>query len=580
MATSCLDKVYCENAWNCSITLLDVDGNPIDPLLIRDHAFVVVVLGDKPGYRFLGFVDEENNNITFRRRTDINENAYQINNVMCDKQYFAKYCPIDYKITLRSDSQTCGNYQEIVGKHYGDVVTITASQGFRCRFLNWTRIVDGENVIVTEEPSFEHVVTENVTFTAHYDSILYRITAKPEYQNQGSCAGSGNYALNSAVTISATPANENYTFGGWDDGNMETPRTVSVTGNKTYVARFVYKEINVMAPGVSGGNVVGTGAYRSGSVVTLQAVSEPGWRFSHWTVDGETVYGETYRFVAESDTNVIPWFTSDTYSISLKAIPLIGGYFYPSSQPSYLYGEKATFKAIPLNGYRFVSWSDGVTVPERTFTFSSNIRLSAIFEATPLMPTITVALPDSSYTCALYYNGEDIGYKQGSKITASVPEGSQIRLAPIIPEGQTLVSVTDSDDEPIWTENGDNGKQTIIYTVGYSNETLVLNYEDNQYKLYLSIEPQNGDILADGAIFNVTIDGYTSSTTLTQGQPIRSYTGLAHGTRVVLNAPQTVGTSYNFAYWVTDTQTVNTYYMTFDVKSNMRCRAVYVQIVK
>lgn len=65
----------------------------------------------------------------------------------------------------------------------------------------------------------------------------YTITVNPSDNSMGSTTGSGSYASGSTVVLTAT-ANSNSRFTGWDDGNSENPREITVTGNATYIANF------------------------------------------------------------------------------------------------------------------------------------------------------------------------------------------------------------------------------------------------------------------------------------------------------------------------------------------------------
>ena len=55
--------------------------------------------------------------------------------------------------------------------------------------------------------------------------------------NRGSVSGGGEYPMGHEVTLEATPKN-NCTFVGWSDGNTDNPRTVTVSGDATYIALF------------------------------------------------------------------------------------------------------------------------------------------------------------------------------------------------------------------------------------------------------------------------------------------------------------------------------------------------------
>jgi hypothetical protein len=231
MAT-CIDKILCENAFGCDITILDIDGNPVNPLDLNNGDSVIFVLGDKPGYIFNGWVDDEGNTVYYE---PIGENRYIIRGIDCQKQYIARYCTVRYRVEVTCIGECLQPYVEFAT--YGSIVNVHASDNLGCRFMYWAK----DGVIYSEEHSFDYVVTDNATFVAHYDDIQYRITAKPNFRNRGTCTGSGLYNLNDEVTISATP-NQGYAFDGWDDGSVQQTRTVTVRGNKTYTALFSVSE--------------------------------------------------------------------------------------------------------------------------------------------------------------------------------------------------------------------------------------------------------------------------------------------------------------------------------------------------
>ena len=90
MAT-CLDKILCENAFGCDITILDGEGNPVNPLNLNNGDTVIFVLGEKPGYRFIAWVDEDGLPYYYE---PLGDNRYRINAINCSKQYIANYCAI------------------------------------------------------------------------------------------------------------------------------------------------------------------------------------------------------------------------------------------------------------------------------------------------------------------------------------------------------------------------------------------------------------------------------------------------------------------------------------------------------
>lgn len=567
MATNCLDKIYCENAWGCDITVADADGNPIDPLLIRDGSEIVLILGDKPGYTFNGFCDENGAVIPYRAVPGY-DNRYKVT-ANCNKQYISKYCAITYTINVTANPSNCLE-PYITQAKYGDVVHIRANETGTCHFINWTQ----EGILVSEEREFDYVVTGNTHFVANYDSVMYLITAKPNNPNRGTCTGSGRYLLNTQVTISATPK-KGFVFAGWADGYGSQNRQITVVGNKTYIANFIKKNNVVDATSVSGGAIIGSGEYATGEVVTLTAIPDAGWKFEYWIDGNDRIYDEKYSFIAEEDKTVTPHFTQADYSVSVVASPSDGGYFTPQPSSSYDYGDTFTVEAVPNSGYLFKIWSDGIKAAQRTVTVSSNISLTGLFEEQPTEYAIVIVLPDSTYSCQIIYGGMDIGNQVGNEVTAYATEGTVLVLSPSTEPGKILTEITDSDDNPIW-ERGETASKTLIrYTVENHDETLTATYETVECVMRVSAEPINTSTSGNISL-SVTVDGTTTTFTPSTQYPVLLRTDIEYGTEITLSAPSTVG-GYSFSHWVTDMGSYGSETATFGLVTNSKCIAVYEQ---
>lgn len=66
--------------------------------------------------------------------------------------------------------------------------------------------------------------------------VKYRVNTTCD-ATMGSVSGMGSYANGTTATLQAEAA-EGYLFTGWSDGNIENPRTVTVTSDSTYTAVF------------------------------------------------------------------------------------------------------------------------------------------------------------------------------------------------------------------------------------------------------------------------------------------------------------------------------------------------------
>lgn len=98
-------------------------------------------------------------------------------------------------------------------------------------FSNWN---DGN----TSNPR-TFTLTQDTAFTAYFtEAEKYYVHLSANKPLWGSVDGQGQYIKNSNVTISATPANDNYTFERWNDGDTHNPRSFTIIQDTTFVAHF------------------------------------------------------------------------------------------------------------------------------------------------------------------------------------------------------------------------------------------------------------------------------------------------------------------------------------------------------
>ena len=188
-----------------------------------------------------------------------------------------------YTITVQSNDTTLGTVSG--GGEYpkGSTIEIAATPAANAYFVSWD---DGN----TDNPR-SVVVTRDMTFIANFNLIpSYTIIVVSESPTMGSVYGGGNYAANSIVTIGANPA-QGYHFTGWQDGNIDNPRQITVTGNATYTASFAPIPVQSYTVTVyyddAQGYVLGAGTYVESTIATLVAIPNDEYRFSKWS-DGNT----------------------------------------------------------------------------------------------------------------------------------------------------------------------------------------------------------------------------------------------------------------------------------------------------
>ncbi len=176
----------------------------------------------------------------------------------------------------------------------GDTCTLTVTPSYGYKFTQWTDSV-------TDNPR-SFVVTQDTSFMAEFAKNQYLISVGAEH---GVVSGGGYYEYQSDAQLTAT-ADEHYHFVKWSDGNTSNPRTISVTGNKTYTAIFALDQFTISATATHGA-VTGTGKYDYGKEITLTVIPDTGYQFTQWN-DGNTdnprsfVVTQDTTFIAQIDT--------------------------------------------------------------------------------------------------------------------------------------------------------------------------------------------------------------------------------------------------------------------------------------
>ncbi len=130
----------------------------------------------------------------------------------------------------------------------------------------------------------------------------YTLTVVSNDDTWGTVTGGGSYVEGSVAILTAT-ANEGYYFDRWNDGNTNATRTVTVTGDATYLAYFAengthptYYTVNVTSNNPDWGTVSGSDDYLENSTATITASAKSGYHFVEWN-DGNTDTIRTFTVI-------------------------------------------------------------------------------------------------------------------------------------------------------------------------------------------------------------------------------------------------------------------------------------------
>ena len=157
--------------------------------------------------------------------------------------YIYQFCPKKavalWKVSLKenyivSASATNGTVTGTGTYLEGVTATLTAAPDEGYKFVNWTK--GGE--VVSTDATYSFPVTENVELVANFEALAqYKINAHADHTTHGYVTGGGDYYEGEEVLLKAT-AKSAYYFTQWNDGNPDNPRTITVDGDKEYIAEF------------------------------------------------------------------------------------------------------------------------------------------------------------------------------------------------------------------------------------------------------------------------------------------------------------------------------------------------------
>ena len=187
----------------------------------------------------------------------------------------------------------------------------------------------------------------------------------------GTTAGGGSYKYGTEVQISATP-NYGYKFTKWADGSTANPRTVTVTGAKTYVAVFEQSEfgVTVVATPAAGGSASGGGTYKYLSTATVSAAPATGYRFANWSIyshKDKTTKTDNNQMVTlniDQSYTCTAKFTKNNYTVKVETSGVSGANAYivynngNKSSITAPYQSGFELSAPSISGYRFLGWKE------------------------------------------------------------------------------------------------------------------------------------------------------------------------------------------------------------------------------
>ena len=145
-------------------------------------------------------------------------------------EFPAEVCKVDVTVTPVGSGTVEGAGECAKGSD----VTLTPKPNTGYEFTGWTF----EDETTSTDNPLIITVNSDMTITANFqEHTKYTITAVPNDENMGTVTGGGEYYVGESATLKAT-AKSGYVFVGWEDGEKNATRTVTVSGDATYTANF------------------------------------------------------------------------------------------------------------------------------------------------------------------------------------------------------------------------------------------------------------------------------------------------------------------------------------------------------
>ena len=238
---------------------------------------------------------------------------------------------------------------------HGDLVNISATPATGYSFAGWT----GSGVTDTNASSTTVSITANTSVSALFEPNSYTLSLSAG--TGGTVSGAGTYLYGSVAEIEATP-HTGYSFDSWygatvaDENALQT--SVTINQNTSLSALFQINEYTLSASSPLGGSITGAGQYSYGTTVTVNAIPENNYIFSHWV-------GENLEDLNASSTTILMNQNQEIEAVFVEKPPEQKSLLVTSSpnnagttsgSGAYPVGEVVNLSATPLDGYEFSYW--------------------------------------------------------------------------------------------------------------------------------------------------------------------------------------------------------------------------------
>ena len=133
---------------------------------------------------------------------------------------------LSFELSLSANDEAYGRVETDTLSCAGRTLIATPNEGYEFTGWNDGNTENPRTVTITSDTAFMAIFTEAVS------------TPTITLTVNDATMGSASYTLDGNTAVLTATANEGYEFTGWNDGNTENPRTVTITSDTTFMAIF------------------------------------------------------------------------------------------------------------------------------------------------------------------------------------------------------------------------------------------------------------------------------------------------------------------------------------------------------
>ena len=327
---------------------------------------VTLTATDKRGYTFLGWFDEQGNAVKNAgdavRKNDTYPYTYSWTfEADCNVTYTAKWAlstdtryTVEYYLENAYKTGFDAPIVQVMAGTTNALVTAEIKEFEHFKFLE-----TDQNVL-----SGEIAPEGNLVLKVYYSRNTYDVSASVDEEKHGTITGSGVYAYDKEITLSAT-SNPGYVFVGWYEGDDKVCEELVYTFNANHSATYTAKWVNATDTKYKVEYYIEAHEYDEHNKPKYELVLTTDLEgTTHDVIDAEQKVFEHFEFL-ETDQNVLSGEIAPDGSLVLKVYYSRNKYFIGNQEGGYIdgatgrwfrYEDTITLTASSYKGHDFIGW--------------------------------------------------------------------------------------------------------------------------------------------------------------------------------------------------------------------------------